>query len=306
MLIKRENLMKYSQCFVGATLTVKNQTRIKYGKGTIISVSDTRMQIDFGPEIGIRKFQYPDPITKGLVLVDGLDEIIKEIGNRLIQEHIDSLLSIIDKRNIRNFVHYTRVRNLKSILDNGLCSLDFMSEHGVECFQNDKQRLDGRTDSISLSVSFPNYKYFFSVKDKDKDKEDTWCVILLDPRKVIALECAFFWTNAANSQCREYKWEDLCGADAFDRMFDVDKRNPDIPSYYTTDPQAEIMVKGHIPADCIKNIVFKSSADIDKDLLSSKCICDRSYFGPRKDYRDWIKGNLDDEYSLPLEYLYDV
>lgn len=292
MLIKREDLIKYSQCFVGATLTVKNQIKKPYGKGTIVSVSDNKMQIDFGPEIGIKIFQYPEPITNGMLLVDGLADISKEIRARRIREYIDGLLNIIDKRDIRNFVHYTRVRNLASIIDYGLCSIDYMQDHGIDFFRNDEQRLDGRTDAISLSVSFPNYRNFYSLRDKD---DDAWCVILLDPRKVVTLECAFFPTNAANNQCRDHKWENFRMADAFDRMFDIDKRNADIPSYYTTDPQAEIMVRDFIPADYIQYVAFESSKDIDRNSFSCKCICDKSFFRPRIDYQDWSKKNSDNQ-----------
>ncbi len=299
MLVKRENLIKYSKCFIGATVTAKSQIKRSYGKGTIVNVSNNKMQIDFGAQTGIKIFQYPDSITNGMIVVDGLADIINEIDTRSIQEYRDSLINVIDKREIRSFVHYTRVSNLESILENGLCSTDYMQEHGIDFIQNDELRLDGRSDSISLSVSFPNYRYFYSLKERD----EAWCVILLDPRKVIMHECAFFWTNAANTYCRNLIWEDLRGVEAFERMFAEEKRNTEIPPYYTTDPQAEIMVRNHIPADYIQFVVFKSLMDMDRNQLLCKCKCDRSLFAPRMDYMDWSRKNIDDNVFLPFDFL---
>ena len=54
-------------------------------------------------------------------------------------------------------------------------------------------------------------------------------------------------------------------------MFTDIKRNKGIPDYYTTDPQAEVMIQSKVPFEYIEGIEFENS----------------ELFGCRSDYDDW-------------------
>ena len=76
---------------------------------------------------------------------------------------------ICDERNIETLVHFTRVENLSSILQNGLLSrkaLEILEEtRGQQFLFNDRKRKDGHKDAICLSISFPNYQMFYPIRE---------------------------------------------------------------------------------------------------------------------------------------------
>ena len=278
MEISKDLLIEYSQCLVGEKFSSK-----KWGMGECVSVCEKSIDIDFGKEDGIKHIAFPDPILDGRVILQNKEGLLKQIETVKLYEGVDKIKELMSRRHIEYFVHFTAVSNLESIMRHGICSIDYMKEHNIEYAANDTQRLDGRTDAISLSVSFPNYKYFYRFQQRG---EECWCVILLNPQKVVSLDCAYFWTNAASTVCRRLEWEDQCSRIAFDRMFDPKGRSRIIPDCYTTDPQAEVMVKGVIPADYIEGIVCDGSFGID-NKLPCKCFVDYTYFAPRMDYKEW-------------------
>lgn len=278
MEISEDVLREYSQCLVGELFSSK-----KFGIGKCLSVEEKSMHIDFGEQHGIRLIAFPKAITDNLVLLDDPQKVLNRIETIRLSEGTEKIREQLNRRGIKSFVHFTRVKNLKSIIKYGICSIEYMDKHGITYIANDNQRLDRRTDSISLSVTFPNYLNFFTFYNREKED---WCFILLDPQKVISLDCAFFWTNAANRMCRNLLWEKQNGRLAFEKMFDNNGRNPFLPACFTTDPQAEIMVKDLIPADYIDKIVFGplSQNKIDLDYLPYECVQDYRYFGKREDY----------------------
>ena len=86
------------------------------------------------------------------------------------------------------------------------------------------------------------------------------------------------------------KWS---SATAFDEMFGNANHRLGIPDYYTTDPQAEVMIRDEIPRRYIDMIIVQSSRDIGKVSDPSIAIEEQPrLFGQRQDYQYWQKTRL--------------
>lgn len=274
------------------------------GKGKCVKIEETKISIDFGETTGIKKYAFPEPLIDGRIQWFDRDEAIKRIDEKrkadgvpihdysviLEMDYLEKICWTIKCRGIKHFVHYTRVDNITSILKYGLCSVQYMAEHNIPFIANDEQRLDGRRDSISLSVSFPNYKNFYLARERGQTE---WCVIHFDPIKVIELDCAFFRTNAANSIFRDIDWNELKVPESFEKMFESRNRSNEIPDCYTTDPQAEIMVRDFIPVEFIEQISFNYPSNVDYTSIPCKCKCNPLLFSYRDDYLKWQHNNQD-------------
>ena len=60
---------------------------------------------------------------------------------------------IIQKRNIKQLVHFTRVENLKSIINNGILSRSELNKRSIKVKYNDDKRLDNWLNTSSFSVT---------------------------------------------------------------------------------------------------------------------------------------------------------
>jgi hypothetical protein len=72
-------------------------------------------------------------------------------------------------------------------------------------------------------------------------------------------------------------------------MFSNEEDRYDIPDSYTTNPQAEVLVKGNIPAEFFEKIVFNRNDICNKYnfLTDTTCVVDHTFFNPRRDWRFW-------------------
>ena len=117
-------------------------------------------------------------------------------------------------KEIKYLVHFARVENLPSIALYGLISRQLLVQNNLPHFYNDNLRLDNLPNTISLSVTFPNYKMFFKYRGSNK-----WVVILLNAYKILEkFECIFNYTNAANHEIRDTDIEQRKGIAAFQYM----------------------------------------------------------------------------------------
>lgn len=286
-------LIKNSKYIVGEEFIQEN-----LGKGKCIDIYGDTIELDFEKSDKIRKFIFPDAIVNKNILFLDEEGAVNRIEEKIVSNEgmasfmlgkqnsgLETPLEVLRRHKVKHFVHYTRIKNIESILANGICSVEYMKEHQIPYISNDKQRLDRRENAISLSVSFPNYKNFYLARGNDSSE---WCVILLDAEKVVQLDCAFFWTNAANSSCRYLQWDRVNDAKAFEKLFYQKGRSSDIPDRYTTDPQAEVMVKNVIPPEFIELIEFDETAGvIDTEKVTCKHRYDHRFFLPRKDHFEW-------------------
>lgn len=171
---------------------------------------------------------------------------------------------IIDDRGIKCLVHFTPLNNINSILNKGFYTRQDIENDVIDAYCLDNVRADGLKNSISLSVSFPNDRMFYSRRNSfDCD----WGVIVLDSSLMVDLDCAFFPTNAALKDFRSYSIDVFKTPQALERIFCnkliTSKREVlRSSSLLNKDPtcvQSEIMVFEHIPTKYIKGCVFNSN-----------------------------------------------
>ena len=193
----------------------------------------------------------------------------------LYKEHIDEkflskrneIKEVLKNKKIKDIVHFTRLENLKSILDKGIVPQINQRQRSITAVINDISRNDYRPDCTSFSITFPNDKNFKRFREKNPEKE--WTIIILDPEVLLSQEnpCEFCLTNAATRYMRAYS-----GSDAehlknmFKQEFVVQKQNgvnymcqrQNLPDNFTTDVQAEVLIEGVIDKKYIKKIIFNS------------------------------------------------
>lgn len=209
---------------------------------------------------------------------------------------------VVQERNISCLVHFTRLSNLNNILTKGLRSRKDLEKEEC-CSFSDSLRLDGHTECISLSVSFPNYKMFYSLRCDNL--EEKWVVLLLQPSILWEKNCAFYRTNAANMMYRSIDIDNRKRVGSFLEMFEEQERTFvnnnnevisakvreyfELPDKYTTDPQAEVLCCEPIEVGYIAKIFFKT--DSDKQSISiPNSICAKAEplaFRCRYDYLAW-------------------
>lgn len=183
----------------------------------------------------------------------------------------EAIRARVEARKICHLVHFTPVENVESILGKGLLSRSALDLNDLQYTYTDEQRLDRGLDWISLSVSFPNYKMFYAKRESLKKKVSGWAVLLIKKEALWKLDCRFFPTNAACFGVQKFQDNKYSSVEAFERMFIDFKRNKGIPDYYTTDPQAEVMIRNKVSFEYIDGIEFENS----------------KLFGCRSDYDDW-------------------
>ena len=108
------------------------------------------------------------------------------------------------EHDITKLLHYTRVENLRSILREGLLSRETLDSRGQQYWYNDQSRVVGYKNAICLSISFPNYKMFYSKREEKKKVEEVsdshWVVLHIDAEVLWELDCALFQKNAASGR----------------------------------------------------------------------------------------------------------
>ena len=207
----------------------------------------------------------------------------------------------VGRRGIVHLVHFTQLENVLHIVERGLLPRAELEKEGVPYAWNDAKRLDNMLEASSLSISFPNYKMFYKYRSDDKDKQ--WVILLLDPSILWECHCFFYRTNAASLEMRStelFKKRDL---KEFKRLFEVFNNEPSrqrtgIPDYYTTDPQAEVLVRDRVPPSKIQALAVEDSEtlyQLNSILpLSIHCVVREDLFKPRMDHKYWDKQNYGD------------
>jgi hypothetical protein len=212
---------------------------------------------------------------------------------------MNEIEKIVNERNIRWLVHFTRVENLESILENGILPRNSLESLNTIPLTNDEIRLDGFLNAISVSIEFPNYRMFWKcrcdAKNKDSIPHENWVVIGIKPNVLWEKDCAFCSTNAANSAMIKTKIEERKGAEAFDQLFREVESKPTrelmrINDRCPTDPQAEILVFDKIEPEFIFGAAFKHNLPMGKfreKFPQKKFKVFSSLFAPRDDYNHW-------------------
>ena len=156
-------------------------------------------------------------------------------------------------------LHFTRIENLASIFNNGLCPVSALESAGTPFHANDRLRLDGQKDAVSLSISHPNDKMF--AKYRWQNPEQRWAVLVLEPSIIWMYSVAFNRNNAADKRMSGLSRDAKMSVDAFDSMFlpfdDLPPRETNkLERFDPTDVQAELQVFDAIPTFQITGVVF--------------------------------------------------
>ncbi len=213
---------------------------------------------------------------------------------------------ILSYRKIEYLLHFTRIENLDSIMKNGIVPVSFQDSKSVSSIHNDYDRFDSQLNFTSFSLGHPNYKLFFYFR-KNKYPLARWVVLLIDCSILFSPSSVVYFcdTNAARVMPRTKNYNELCTGDSLKKMFSetvivndkrmIYRKDLNIYDYYTTDPQAEILVSEVIDKKFIKSIYFENENDLNdflteyNPLYKSECIIKTNFFGPRNDYRFWGK-----------------
>ena len=206
---------------------------------------------------------------------------------------------IVNEKNIRWLVHFTRIENLRSILENGLLPRDNFEGLNLQPLTNDNLRLDGFLGATSLSIESPNYRMFWKCRCDAKEQHsiphENWVVLGIKPNILWEKDCAFCSTNAASNAIVQVALEERKGAEALKRLFSEVDGKPSreemrINNRCPTDPQAEILVFDKIEPDFIFGAVFKNNESIERfreKFPQKKFKVFSSLFFPREDYNYW-------------------
>ena len=203
---------------------------------------------------------------------------------------IDIRIAVAAKlRGIKYLVHFTSIENLPSISKYGLLTRDNLDEKSLKYNYNDVNRIDGLTNSISLSFTFPNYKMFWRYR-----QSADYAMILLDAFKILSeLNCAFHSTNASVNSERNRNIAERKTLDAFYKMFyepSDGRADRNLNFNEPTDPQAEVLCLENIPLKYFAKVFFehKKFAEKYKKLFPNlPCEVDKNYFAPRHDWVYW-------------------
>lgn len=202
----------------------------------------------------------------------------------------------VHKREIKHALHFTKINNLSNILQYGLIPRADLNSCNIAYHHNDEMRVDYCENASCLSISFPNYKMFYSYRMNDPSQE--WIVLSLSPRLLWEKDCAFCYSNAASAEISGIPLDDRKKPEAFLKMFNEFEEYPNrselrIKDCCPTNPQAEVLVFNVIEFDYFQGIFFQDSNAMltcqKKFELLKKlpCGCGGNAFLARGDYEYW-------------------
>lgn len=215
---------------------------------------------------------------------------VKPQAPKICYDDINEITNYLDSRNVTSFFHFSPICNLDSILQNGICSRDYCDSCGIKYQHTDVTRYDNLNEFISLSISFPNYKMRYM---KEQELNQRFVIIEIDPaiiKKFGISERLFCDMNASISKNKRNDKTIGPNLKHLKSMFyseNIIRKIRELPSHYTTDPQAEVLVKGPIPIEYFKKIHFDNNKDFThyfEKYHSPLFVEDRSYFTYRKDF----------------------
>jgi hypothetical protein len=192
------------------------------------------------------------------------------------------LRKIVAEKNISYLLHFTRAKNLPSIMSNGLLSVEKSEQQSFAPQINDKFRWDNHRDATSISISHPNSRMFY--KYRMEIPTDDWAVLILPTSILWEKNCAFCIHNAADRRIRHKSLSELTGAEAFADLFsDVDgvpsRAQQNLNPFEPTDIQAEVLVFNDIEPNQIMSVIFEADSTLDAY---------KNYLGKRKTRIDGI------------------
>lgn len=178
-----------------------------------------------------------------------------------------AIQAVCREHEVIKLMHFTRACHISSILEHGLLSRTAVTElpPGQRPIVNDVQRIDGQCGSISVSLSYPNYKMFY--KYRMLNSNIMWVVLTLSTQILWELDCAFCYRNASTHEMSHIPLAERKTYESLVQMFgdvgDKSRRQLCLLPSYTTDPQAEVLVLEAIPSSMIESVCFSCQQNLD-------------------------------------------
>lgn len=267
---------------------------IKVSQGKVINESLMGCILTYEGEIFIS-------IKNGVVisskLKNNITGVIEDVNISIDRSKIKEY---IESRGVTSLLHFTNVKNIPSIMSNGLLGMKEIRNKNISVLNNDLYRYDAIDNSICTSISFVNYKMFYKLRC-DNPNED-WAVIKISPSVLWEKPCVFCSDNAASAGISSippvirmdlpYLESMFCDEFGFIKRSDLN-----IPDFYTTNPQAEVMVLNGIEVDYIESINIDVASKVnylDKFIKDNEPFMsmkpyyhDPSFFTYRTDFAFW-------------------
>lgn len=190
-----------------------------------------------------------------------------------------SISEMVTNRGIMRLYHFTPIENFISILERGyilsrskvdeLKLLDdgFFTADYVD--HMDEKRLDSLRNYINLSLSRPNWYLLKEFQQRSEQNPRDWCILSLDISPMLNGTALFSVCNAASATAKRYGVSG--GSAAFERMFMQEIVTPkgiftrkEIPRHYTTDIQAEVLIKDSISTEYIKEAFLPNQTKLNQ------------------------------------------
>ena len=201
---------------------------------------------------------------------------------------------LLEQRGIDTLYHFTQAKNLENIFKYGLLPRTKLGDKCINSHINDYNRFDNCLNAVCMSLEFLNYKMFYKLRMENNNAE--WAVLKLNAQILCKFPCAYCWTNAGDSRMYSIPIKQRMGEAAFLDLFKDCPGYPrrselDIPDYFPTNPQAEVLVFGEIPVLYIDKVYFEDKGTLDKfeiDIPDNIDIeVNRSVFLYRCDWEHW-------------------
>lgn len=174
---------------------------------------------------------------------------------------VRKIVSYLEERGVEHLVHFSPISNLEGIRCRGIVPRLELEECGdIEFKALDDKRLDSGKHMSCFSLSFPNYLMMYRYRKRLEEEGDGIAVLFIEVECLSRLSMdrvRFYPSNAASHECREMGEGDLMGMEAVCRMFseractrrgyEFSRMEQGLPSYLTTDPQAEVQIAATIP-----------------------------------------------------------
>lgn len=177
------------------------------------------------------------------------------------QIEAERALEYLRSRGVSQFVHFTPLDNLESILEKGLVPRSELDDEGIAYLANDQLRLDGLSH-VNLSITHPNVSFFHKTRMEYKDRY--YVVLSIRPDILLAYagggdrpRYSFCNTNAASNKAMSCTVEQLFSG----------QREAWYKDEWTTDPQAEVLIPGPIPPEYIQSVILRSDYAADASRL---------------------------------------